>query len=182
MNPAVSTTRVLRCLLLAGFALFVTVVFSPAAIIVMNGSDAINTTSFNTGLHWTGGAAPIGVDVYQTAAFALRSPTDLTPATFAGSSLEVQSGGEFRLKTIDTITVNNLTVDNTANLDITAPSGGNDGSLAGNITLNGTSTFRSGIQGGEEADTLTITAPISGTGGFNTLGSVGTIILAATNT
>src|SRR4051794_27555218 len=63
---------------------------SRAANIVMNGSDALGTSSFNTGLHWTGGVAPTAGNTYQTSTFLLRTPTNATPVTFAGDSLELQ--------------------------------------------------------------------------------------------
>jgi len=153
-----------------------------AATIAMNGTDAIGTASFNTGLHWTGGLAPTSGNAYQTSTFLLRSPADANAITFAGDSLNVQgAGGNLRLKTAATVTVNNLILDDGAVVDLTAPTGGNNATLAGNITLNGTATFQSGIQAAESANTLTISSAIGGAGGFNTAGSFGTIILSGTN-
>ena len=113
---------------------------SHAATIVMNASDAITTTSFNSGLHWTGGAAPVAGNAYQTAAFMLRTPQNSTSLAFLGDSLEVQPGGSLRDKTAGTITVTNLILDDTATLEMTQPNGVNSaadvGVLAGGITLN----------------------------------------------
>ncbi|MEY4916530.1 MAG: hypothetical protein RL616_443, partial [Verrucomicrobiota bacterium] len=157
--------------------------FLRGATIALNATDAINTTSFNAGLHWTGGAVPTNGNAYQTAAFLLRSPTASTPVVFAGDSLEIMSGGgELRLKTIATVTITNLILDNGAILDLTAPNGGTTETLAGNITLNGTPILRSGIQAVENVDVLTVAASMGGPGGFNTTGSFGTIILTASNT
>jgi autotransporter-associated beta strand protein len=152
-----------------------------AANIALIATDPIGSTSFNTGLNWANGVAPASGNAYQTAAFLLRTPPNSTSAVFAGDSLEVQSGGNFRIKTAATITVANLILDNTATCDLTAPSGGNSCTLAGNITLNGIAVFQSGIQASEAVDTLTISAPMSGSGGFTITGSFGTIILTATN-
>jgi hypothetical protein len=66
---------------------------SRAATIALTNTDALNTTSFNTGLNWANGVAPIGGNAYQTATFRLRTPANTTPITFAGTSLEAQSGG-----------------------------------------------------------------------------------------
>ena len=152
------------------------------ATIALNAGDAVNTTSFNTGLHWTGGAVPVAGNAYQTATFLLRTPTVNTPVAFAGDSLEIMSGGgELRLKTIAPVTITNLILDNGAILDLTAPTGGNFGSLAGNLTLNGTPILRSGLNAGEAVDVLTNNSAMSGTGGFITSGSFGTIILTASN-
>ena len=153
------------------------------ATIVMDGSDAINTASFNTGLNWTGGAAPTNGNAYQTSTFLLRTPPNGTSVAFAGNSLEIQGGGgELRHKTAATVTVTNLILDNASILDLTAPNAGNAGALAGNVTVNGTATLRSGIQASESVDVLAIYSIISGAGGFTTTGSFGTIILSATNT
>src|SRR5689334_6650620 len=82
---------------------------SRAATIALTNSDALNSTSFNTGLNWANGAAPSGGNAYQTAAFRLRTPANTTPITFAGSSLEAQSGGgELRIKTAATVTINSF--------------------------------------------------------------------------
>jgi autotransporter-associated beta strand protein len=154
---------------------------SPAATITMNASDAINTSSFNSGLHWNGGAAPTTGNAYQTVSFLLRSPTNQAPVAFAGDSLEIQAGGEFRLKTAAMVTVANLTFDGGSSNTLTAPVGGNLATLAGNITLNGIVNFRSGIQASENVDVLTNAALLSGAGGFNTTGSFGTIVFTGTN-
>ena len=168
---------------MAGLLLQAGIGISRGGTIVMNGSDALNTTSFNTGLHWTGGVSPASGNAYQTSTFLLRTPTNGTSVAFAGDSLEIQGGGgELRHKSAATVTVTNLILDDTSILDLTAPTAGNAGALAGNITLNGTATLRSGIQASESVDVLTVNSIISGTGGFTTAGSFGTIILSATNT
>lgn len=87
---------------------------------------------------------------------------------FAGDSLEIQTGGELRIKTAAAITVTNLMLTNAANLVLTSPSGGTAATLAGNLTLNGAAVFKSGLNGGETTNTLTISSPIGGGGGFTT--------------
>ena len=85
------------------------------ATIAMNASDAGGATSFNTGLHWVGGATPTGGNTYQTLNFLLRTPTVNTPVTFAGDSLQVgPAPAGLRIKTIALVTVNNLVVSNNA--------------------------------------------------------------------
>ncbi len=159
---------------------------SHAATIVMNASDAITTTSFNSGLHWTGGAAPVAGNAYQTAAFMLRTPQNSTSLAFLGDSLEVQPGGSLRDKTAGTITVANLILDDTATLELTRPNGVDSaadvGTFAGEITLNGTANFHAGINGDIAGESFIINAVIGGTGGFTTAGSTGNIILTGTNT
>ena len=177
-----SLRRLAAVSLLAGFIFLAGAELSRAATIVLNATDNPNTTSFNSNLHWTGGAAPAAGTNYQTATFRLRTPANTAAIAFAGDSLEIQTGGgELRIKTGATVTVTNLILAGGAILDLTAPNGGNAATLAGGLTLNGTATLQSGIQAGEAANTLTITSLISGVGGFTTVGSFGTIILSASN-
>ena len=113
-----SKKLVLGCLtLLVGAAV------SHAALINLNANDAVNTSSYNSGLHWVGGAAPSAANDYNTAGFFMRSPGDgVTSYTFAGASLtlgtanlsggvngsllEKFSGG---VGAVRTLTINNLT-------------------------------------------------------------------------
>lgn len=154
--------------------------------IVMNASDAVTTSSFNSGLNWTGGAAPTAGTAYQTAAFLLRTPQNTTSLAFLGDSLEVQAGGILRDKTAATITVTNLILDDTATVELTQPNGVNSaaaaGTLAGGITLNGTAVIHAGIATDTPGERFTISSVISGMGGLTTTGSTGNILLAGTNT
>jgi autotransporter-associated beta strand protein len=169
-------------LFLAGIILLIFAGVSSATTIAMNGSDAAGTNSFKTGLHWTGGAAPTAGNAYLTGTNKLRTPTNSSPATFAGDSLEIQSNGELRIDTTAIFTVKNLSLDTNSFLTLTTPTGGTTGTLGGtNVTLNGIATIRSGIQTGENVEVFTNASPFTGTGGFNTLGSLGTIIFTATN-
>lgn len=81
---------------------------SPGATIALTNSDALGTTSFNTGLNWAGGAAPTSGNAYQTSTFLLRTPLNAASLAFAGDLLEVQSGGSLRDKTAAIITITNL--------------------------------------------------------------------------
>src|ERR1051325_3723401 len=87
IRPRIAT--LMKSLLIAA-AMFLT--FEPSALdaatIVLTNIDAINTTSFNTGLNWANGVAPTAGNAYQTAVFRLRTPANTTPITFAGDSLE----------------------------------------------------------------------------------------------
>jgi hypothetical protein len=127
-----SKKLVLGCLtLLVGAAV------APAALVNLNANDAVGTTSFNTGLHWVGGAAPSAANDYNTAGFFMRTPGDgVTSYTFAGASLTfsnpVSAGAgngclleKFTSGPGQTLTINNLT--NTAGAIIRS------GSRAGNI-------------------------------------------------
>src|SRR6185436_5107226 len=97
---------------------------SRAATIVLTGSDALNVSSFNTGFNWAGGQPPTAGNAYLTSTFRLRTPPDANPYTFAGDSLEVQSGGgELRHKTGATVTINNLILDDGALVVLTQPTG-----------------------------------------------------------
>jgi uncharacterized repeat protein (TIGR03806 family) len=153
-----------------------------AATIVMNGSDVIGTSSFNSGLNWTGGLPPAAGNQYQTGSNLLRTPAINTDIAFAGDALEIQTGGELRIANSSTVTVENLTLDDSSFFTLADLAGGTVSTLAGNgVTLNGTTTIRSGIQDSENVNVLTIASPLGGTGGFTTTGSVGTVILTATN-
>ena len=156
------------------------------ATIAMNASDALGTTSFNTGLNWSGGLAPSSGNDYQTAGYLLRTPANASDIAFAGNSLELQSGSIFRDKTSATVTVTNFILDSGSTLEITQPNNVNDatayGSLAGNITLNGTVYLHAGISTDVAGEAFYVNSTISGTGGFDTTGSTGNVFLNGTNT
>ena len=62
------------------------------AQVVMNASDAINTTSLNAAGHWSDGLAPSAGKNYSTAGYLLRTPSTSGNYTFAGDSLTVGAG------------------------------------------------------------------------------------------
>jgi fibronectin-binding autotransporter adhesin len=152
---------------------------------VLGASDAAGTSSFNSGLNWSGGLAPEPGNTYQTAAFILRTPQNTTSITFLGDSLEVQSGGNLRIKTAATVTITNLIVAGSGIVELTRPNNINNataaGTLAGGITLNGIATLHAGIAGDVAGEMFTISAILGGTGGFTTTGSNGRIILTGAN-
>ena len=152
---------------------------SGGSIFVLTNSDVTGVSSFNTGVNWTNGAAPIAGNSYQTAAFILRTPANSSPVAFAGDSLEIQNGGNLRIKTsAATVTVGNLILDNGGIIDLSA----SPTTLAGNLNLAGGSAF---ISCGSP-DVLTLSSSISGPGGFSTFNAVssgaGTDILTSANT
>jgi autotransporter-associated beta strand protein len=163
---------------------FVTVAFSfqtslsRAANFVMSGTDVLGTASFNSGLNWTGGAAPAAGNTYQTGAFLLRTPQNSTSIAFAGDSLEVQNGGDLRDKTSATVTITNFILDNGGIFDVPVASS----TLAGNTTLSGGMAYISDNVG----ETFTCSSVISGPGGFYTFSTVSTgagiTILTGANT
>lgn len=165
--------------LLALVTLTVPVPASRAANIAMSGSDAVGTSSFNSGANWTGGAAPAAGNTYQTGANLLRTPANSTAVSFAGTSLEIQGGGNLRDKTTAaTVTVGNLILDNGSIFDMS----GDGGVLAGGITLNNGTAYIS-VGGGQ---TFTCNSVINGAGGFYTYnsvstGGIGTDILTSAN-
>lgn len=136
----------------------------------MNLDDAAGTTSFDSGLHWVGGAAPTAGNSYFNANFLLRTPTTATPAyTFGGDSLTITSDvaiganlndslmfkGTFTGNTI--ITVNNLTI-NGGNLR-QADNDDSTFTLAGNGLTVGALGMGVHIQG-----PTVISAPVGGSG------------------
>jgi len=143
---------------------------SPAANITMNGTDAAGTSSFNTGLHWTGGAAPTGGNAYFTGAYTLRTPSSSGSYAFAGDSLSIDAGGSMNLKTSPgTLTFNNLILNGGK-----MANGQGAVTLAGNITVAANSTLDT------QTRNTTNSAAISGTynltelslsGGGGTVGS-----------
>lgn len=85
------SSKLLRFNLIAVISIL-TSVFIPlvtmADTISLIGSDAAGSTSFNTGLHWSNGVAPVPTNDYNTAGFLLRTPGNgTTNFTFGGHSL-----------------------------------------------------------------------------------------------
>lgn len=68
-------------------------------VIVLNASDAANTSSFESGLNWAGGVAPAWTNHYVVASSrTLRTPPDGLHRSFAGSSLTLSNGGVLAFK------------------------------------------------------------------------------------
>jgi len=151
-------------------------------------SDALGSTSFNAAGNWLNFTAPSAGSGYFTRAFILRSPADSNPYTFAGDALGVDAGGQLLLKGTSgqTITVSNLflnggwVVFGVSTLDNFTET------LGGNISLNGGTANTLAANGSVgAAETLNVTAPISGGGNLQIngiSGDIGVIELAAANT
>ena len=144
---------------------------SHAASITMNATDAAGTSSFNSGLHWTGGAAPTSGNDYFTGAFTLRTPGTAGDYTFAGDSLSLDSRGGMNLKTSPgTIAFNNLILN-----------GGKIANGQGTVTLAGIINVATNSTLDTQTRNATISAAIGGsndvvevslTGGGGTSGNI----------
>jgi autotransporter-associated beta strand protein len=67
---------------------------SYAANVALNANDALGQSSYTTGAHWIGGAAPSAANDYFTGGFMLRTPPDGTNGfnhIFAGASLTLEA-------------------------------------------------------------------------------------------
>jgi hypothetical protein len=145
--------------LIPGLALAL-VLLTHGETVTLTATDAINTTSFNTALHWSNGAAPSAANDYVVNIPRLRTPTTTGAYTFAGNSLTLDtSTGTLSYKTVgsNAITINNLIL---AGGLIDHLQGSTETfTLAGNMSVTGTGSRISAAQG-----PVNITAPISGTG------------------
>lgn len=164
------------------------VAVSSKPFVYLKSLDTVGTTSFNTAGNWSNAAAPSSASNYVVSLNSLRSPTGATAATFAGNSLTLGAGGQLGIKTtgngttttIPTLVLNGGTVSNSAGSD------GNNYSdvVAGtNFLLTSTSIFDT-LNGGVGTRNLTISAPISGSGGLiinPTLASISTVTLTKAN-
>lgn len=142
-----------------------------AANISMNGSDGFNQTSFNSGLRWTGGAAPSAGNAYFTSTFLLRTPATAGTYSFAGDSLslDAKSTESFLLKSNGSnITINDLRL----NGGIMAPGDNGSFTLNGNITTNAITAISLGLKDGGRS--LVLNSNVSGTHQI-LVGSLGTV-------
>lgn len=142
-----------------------------AATVNMNADDAVNTSSFNSALHWADGFAPSAANDYQNNNFLLRTPGDATTAyTFGGASLLITSanatlGGDLNdalifkgtLSGNTTITINNLTVNGGALRNGSGDA--NSFTLAGSSLTVGSLGMAVHVQG-----PLFSTSPVGGSG------------------
>ena len=139
---------------------------SPTTWIPMIANDGLGMSSITNSVNWQDGNVPTAGNGYYTRNFLLRSPADTNNYTFAGSALSIDqyvntTGGRFLMKGSGgaTITITNLIL-NGGLVDYADPVTGNE-TLAGMITLNGGTTS---YLGAYAASSLSVTAPISGTG------------------
>ncbi|HMD55742.1 MAG TPA: hypothetical protein VKJ65_14445, partial [Phycisphaerae bacterium] len=155
-NFAASFSRLMACavLLLAGS---VTSVLGqmPVTNITLLAGDAAGTSSFTGATNWNNGLAPFSgnglfTNAYFTTNFNLRTPAGGNPYTFAGDSLEVDSGG-MGFKGYGTITVSNLIL-NGGKISNAGTGGSPDTALlAGNINVIASSSFDGGSTAGVTA-------------------------------
>jgi len=143
---------------------------STAAAIPMTGPDSTSFTlqqsSFNSGANWLGNAAPIAGQTYETAGNLLNSPWRSASSTFAGDRLTVT--GTLALRASDGGIVR---IDNNASnpgglvlngATVSAAAGGARPTLAGLMTLEGTSA----LNAVEAARGITVASRITGDGGL----------------
>jgi autotransporter-associated beta strand protein len=185
-SPMVS----LKQFLVAGLIFILGAGLSKAGNVSLTTSDIGGTSSFNSIGNWNNSAAPTAANNYFTSAFVLRSPANSTSYAFAGSSLSIDTGGRFLMKGTrgQIMTVTNLIL-NGGLADMANSSDNFVETLAGGITLNAGKTSYLGalsVSGG--AETLIVTAPITGSGNLQIAGSNvngggdnGTVIFSGTN-
>ena len=151
-----------------------------AATFTMTASDTGTGTSFNAAGHWNAGGAPAAGNSYYTSNFDLRTPTGgSVSVTFAGSSLEIDSGqpNGFIMKqssgSAATIVVNNLIFNGgqlfNGNADNDNEFLSGSASITANSTVNNMDSLR----------TITLGSTLSGSANLSLLD--GTLILTATN-
>jgi len=148
---------------------------SPSTWIPLTADDPVNNSSFTNNVRWQDDNLPIAGNGYYTQNHTLRNPADANDYTFAGSALSIDqyannSGGHLLLKGGGggVITIPNLIL-NGGLADYANSRGDNTTkTLAGNITLN---TGITSYLGAATAETLIITAPITG-GGSLQIGGV----------
>src|SRR5258708_6506754 len=80
-----------KILVLGYLMLLVGAAASHAAVVSLNASDIVNTSSFNAAGQWSNGQAPSGANDYFISTFFLRPPTGSANFPFAGNSLTLQA-------------------------------------------------------------------------------------------
>jgi len=155
-----------------------------AADVTLGATNTIGTSSFESATSWSNSAAPSAGNAYFVpSGLSLRTPADSpNNHTFAGDSLKL-TGANFVYKgitNVNTITVNNLTLD--ASLVNNASNSSTAFILAGGVTIAGagTSTIFS------NNSSITVSASIGGNSGTLLLQTNSTagrqVILTGTNT
>jgi autotransporter-associated beta strand protein len=151
-------------------------------------SDGFGSSSFNAAGNWLDGSAPSAGNGYFTRGFTLRSPADQNAYSFAGDILAIDAGGQILFKGTDgqVITVNNLVLNGGLAVFGVSTSDNYTETLAGAVTLpSGTASTLAANGSANAAETLNVTAPISGGGDLHIngiSGDLGTVLLAANNT
>jgi autotransporter-associated beta strand protein len=160
-----------RILALLGSTVVLNCSTAQAANILMNGNDGFNQSSFNTGLRWTGAAAPSAGNAYFTDAYLLRTPSTAGTYTFAGDSLslDARSAESFLLKSNGSnITINDLRL----NGGIMAPGDNGSFTVNGNITTNAVTAISLGLKDGSRS--IVLNSNVSGSNPI-LVGSLGTV-------
>lgn len=174
---------------------FIQVVTPPPQDIFLNAGDLLNTSSFNTGLHWSDFAPPSSTNRYFTATFPLRSPNTAGSFTFGGASLSIDAGGVFLGKgagaaTTQNITISDLILNGGVLYQAQAPNDTATLNLSGAVTVNAASTLGAlgaGANNSANFETLNIASTISGSAGLTVAGTVngggntGVVKLSAAN-
>ncbi len=105
-------------------------------VVFLNASDAANTSSFESGLNWAGGAMPSWTNHYVVASSrTLRTPADGLHHTFAGSSLTLSNGGVLAFKNTSGSRYVSVGTDLFLDGGEVANWAGNSANLGGKVTL-----------------------------------------------
>ena len=149
---------------------------SSATSVVLNGSDALGDSGFNTPWQWSDAHFAQPGTTYSTGANALRTPTGYPSWSFVGDSLTVNAGGSVLFNgygTTGVVTFKKLIVDGgTIKHDQFAQ---DLFQLGGKITLASTSTINAAN------GAIKVLAPIDGAGSLNKTGNF-SLTLTAPNT
>lgn len=157
-------------------------------MIPMVANDPFGLSSFDSGMNWQDFNPPSAGNGYYTRAFLLRSPPNSSSYTFAGDVLVIDAGGQLLLKGTDgqTVTVHDLVMNGGLIVYGVSTSDNFVETLAGAVTLQTSTLNTMAVNGSANfAETLNVTAPISGAGSLRINGvggNVGTVLLAGNNT
>ena len=163
---------------------------SETSWIPLTATDAFGTSGFDSAGTWQDGNPPSSDKGYFTRTFALRSPADANPYTFAGSALSIDVGGRFIMKGTggQVLTVTNLII-NGGLVDYANAGDNFTETLAGNITLQPGMTNYIGALSAGAVETFYVASSIGGSGGvqfggpnLNNGQDTGTVVLTGTNT
>ena len=133
--------------------------------IVQNAADAAGQNSVISGNHFPGGTPVAGKKYLVNGGLTTRSPNGSGSYTFVGDSFTLDEGANFVLKGVgSTVTIANLIVYNAL---ISQGDGNSAKTLAGGMTVYGTPTAPSFIQGSGNGGTrrLILNSDISGAAG-----------------
>lgn len=156
--------------------------------VTLTATNAAGTSGFNSATGWSNAIAPAAGNTYTVGTgLQLRTPFDTaTDLTFAGDSLTLAgttaSNAQLVIKNLTntTVTVNNLTFDGGQ-----LQNGGTSAGAATAVTLAGNAitlgTAGGAFNSGAAGRTLTVTAPVGGTGPLSFTGGGLVVLGAASN-